>query len=326
MENNRIRNVRVIPAHIKTGKRVAIYCRVSTTRGSQADSLKAQAYGLRQIVKNEPNWTLYGVYEDQGSGGNTSRPGFQRMIWDSYDNKFDIILVKSISRFARNAVDLLETVNKLRGLGIEVVFEQENIRTSDHKQDLLIAVHTAMAQAEGESLSEAIKWGLRRGFETGESKLYTRKCFGYKHNGQGELMINEEQAIVVRKIFDLYLQGYSVDMIMKELACNNIKSPTGKEKWSKRTIQTMLTNEKYMGNVLLGKTYTGAYPNNKQKVNQGSQGQFLMKEAHELIIFNEVFEQVQEEMKRRSNVELLDGKNKRKNTHYSAKGIDESND
>jgi site-specific DNA recombinase len=230
MENNRRRKMRVIPAHIKIGKRVAIYCCVSTTRGSQADSLKVQKYGLQQIVKNEPNWTLYRIYEDQGSGGNTSRPGFQSMIWDSYDNKFDTILVKSISRFARNAVDLLGTVNKLRGLGIEVVFEQENIRTSDHRQDLLIAVHTAMAQAEGESLSEAIKWGLRRGFETCESKLYTRKCFGHRHNEQGELIINEEQAIVVRMIFELYLKGYSVDMIMKELGRNNIKSPTGKEK------------------------------------------------------------------------------------------------
>lgn len=113
---------------------------------------------------------------------------------------------------------------------------------------------------------------------------------------------------------------------MKDLEHNNIKSPTGKERWSKRTIQTMLTNEKYMGNVILGKTYTGAYPNNKQKVNEGSRGRFLMKEAHAPIISNEVFEQVQEEMKRRSNIELVDGKGKRKNTHYSDKGIDESYD
>lgn len=115
-------------------------------------------------------------------------------------------------------------------------------------------------------------------------------------------------------------------MIIKELAYNNIKSPTGKEKWSKRTIQTMLTNEKYMGNVILGKTYTGTYPNNKQKVNEGSQDQFLMKEAHQPIVSSEVFEQIQEEMKSRSNVELVDGKTKRKNTRYSAKGIDESDE
>jgi len=323
MENNRERKIHFIPPKIKTQKRVAIYCRVSTTRESQADSLETQKDGLLEIVKKDPNWTLYKIYEDQDSGGNTSRPGFQSMIWDSYDNRFDIIIVKSISRFTRNTVDLLETIQKLRGLGIEVRFEQENISTSSNEQDLLIAVHTAMAQAAGESLSEAIKWGLRRGFETVESKLYTRKCFGYKHNEQGELIINEEQAVMVRMIFELYLKGYSVDMIMKELGHNNIKSPTGKERWSKRTIQTMLTNEKYIGNVILGKTYTGQYPNNKQKVNQGSQDRFLMKEAHEPIISNEIFEQVKKEIKRRSNIELVDGKTKRRNTHYSAKGIGE---
>lgn len=321
MENNRGRNVRFIPAKIRTEKRVAIYCRVSTRSNSQEESLEAQKYGLQQVVKNNPNWRLSRVCEDKDSGGNTYRPGFQKMILDSYENIFDIILVKSISCFSRNTVDLLETLKRLRDLGIEIVFEQENIRTSRNEQDLLIAVHTAIAQAESEWLSEAIKWGLKRGFESGQSKLYTRKCFGYKHNEDGELIINEDQAIVVRKIFDLYLNGYSVDMIMKELADNNIKSPTGKDKWSKRTIQNMLTNEKYIGNVLLGKTYTGQYPNNKQKVNQGAQDQFLMKEAHAPIISSEVFDQVQEEMKRRSNIELVDGKTKRKNTHYSGKKI-----
>ena len=326
MENNRERKIHFIPPKIKTEKRVAIYCRVSTTRDSQTDSLETQKDGLVEIVKSNPDWTLYGIYEDQDSGGNTNRPGFQRMIWDSYDNRFDIILVKSISRLARNTVHLLETINKLRGLGIEVVFEQENITTRYHGQDLHIAVHTAMAQAQSEALSEAIKWGLRRGFETGESKLYARMCFGYKHNEEGELIIKEEEVAVVRMIFELYLKGYSVDMIMRELAYSNIKSPAGKEKWAKRTIQTMLTNEKYIGNVILGKTYTGQYPNNKQKVSQGSQDRFLMKEAHQPIISKEIFEQAEEEIKRRSNIELVDGKSKRKNTHYSAKGIDESDE
>lgn len=319
MENNRRPNVRVIPARVRTEKRVAIYCRVSTTKDSQEESLAAQKYGLQQIVKNNPDWTLYRVYEDQDSGKDTFRPGVRSMMLDGRDGLFDIILVKSISRFSRNSVDLLGRINELRTMGIEVIFEQENIRTNENEQDLHIAVRTAIAQAESESLSAAIKWGLKRGFETGNSKLYTRKCFGYKKNEYGELMIDEEQAPVVRNIFDLYLKGYSVDMIMKELAYDNIKSPTGKEKWSKRAIQTMLNNEKYIGNVLIGKTYTGTFPNNKQKVNCGAQEQFLMKEAHTPIIPIGVFEQVQEEIKRRSNMEVVDGKAKRKNTHYSAK-------
>ena len=319
IENNRRRNVEVRPPTVRNDKRVAIYCRVSTLSDIQEESLKAQKYGLEQVVKCNSQWTLYGVYEDQDTGRNTFRPGFHKMMLDSYENLFDIILVKSISRFSRNTVDLLETVTKLKWLGVEVRFEQENISTSDAETELIMSVHAAFAQAESEGLSEAIKWGFKSGFKSGRSKLYTRKCFGYKKNQDGELMIYEEQAIVVRQIFELYLSGYSVDMIMEELADKNINSPTGKERWSKRTIQTMLTNEKYMGNVRVGKTYTTGFPNNRQKVNRGQQDQFIMEEAHEPIIPIEVFEQVQEEMKRRSNIEVVNGEKKRKDTHYSAK-------
>lgn len=267
---------------------------------------------MHKIVKEHPDWTLVKVYADQESGKNIYRPDFHRMLIDSYDNYFDIILVKSISRFNRNTVDLLDTVNKLRGLGIEVIFIQENISSKDRDSDIVMALVASLAQSESESLSEAIKWGLKRGFESGESRLYARKCFGYNQCDTGELVINEEQAVVVRRIFDLYLMGYSIVMIIKELACTNIKSPQGKDKWSKRTIQTMLINEKYIGNVLLGKTYTGQFPNNQQKANRGAQEQYLMKDAHEPIVHREVFEQVQEAMKCRSNIEVVDGEVKRK--------------
>ncbi|MEW8994445.1 recombinase family protein [Clostridium sp.] len=321
MRNNRrtSRRIQFIPARMTNQKRVAIYCRVSTTRCSQEESLEAQKNGLVKVVKENTNWTLVKVYSDTQSGKNVYRPGFREMILDSYENYFDIILVKSISRFNRNTVDLIDTVNKLRLLGIEVIFNQENVSSKDRDSDLVMAISASLAQAESESLSTAIKWGLKRGFETGESKLYMRKCFGYKCSETGELVIDEEQAVVVRRIFDLYLSGYSVDMIMQELASNHIKSPTGKDKWSKRTIQRMLTNEKYIGSVMLGKTYTGQFPNSQQKINRGEQEQYLMKNAHESIISIEVFEKVQEEMKRRSNIEMVEGKAKRKGTHYSSK-------
>jgi len=321
MRNNRRTNRRIqfIPATISNQKRVVIYCRVSTTRCSQEESLEAQKNGLEKVIKNNTDWTLFKVYTDAQSGKNVHRPGFREMILDSYENCFDIILVKSISRFNRNVVDLLDTVNKLRGLGIEVIFNQENLSSKDRDSDLVMALSASLAQAESESLSAAIKWGLKCGFESGESKLYTRKCYGYNQSEIGELLINEEQAVVVRRIFELYLSGYSVDMIMQELASNNIKSPTRKDKWSKRTIQRMLTNEKYIGSVMLGKTYTGQFPNSQQKINRGEQEQYLMKNAHESIISIEVFEKVQEEMKRRSNIEMVEGKAKRKGTHYSAK-------
>lgn len=132
-------------------------------------------------MKNTPNWTLYRIYENQNSGKDTFRPGFQSMMRDAFDGLFDIILVKSISRFSRNSVDLLEKVNELRVLGIEVIFEQENIATQENEQDFQIAVRTAIAQAESESLTGAIKWGFKQGFKTVDSKLYMRKCFGYSH-------------------------------------------------------------------------------------------------------------------------------------------------
>ena len=311
--------IRVIPATMQLYKKVAIYCRVSTTHESQEESLDIQIKTLKQIVGNNAGWILYNVYSDKDSGGNVFRPGFQKLIFDCYENFIDIVIVKTISRFARNTVDLLETVSRLKGLSIEIIFEQENLRTSEAENDLLISALSAIAQAESESTSEAIKWGLRQSFLSGNSKLYSRKCFGYKHNDSGELIIEEREAEVVRTIFDLYLSGHSIVLIIRELEKKNIKSPLGKDTWSKRAIQTVLTNEKYSGHVLLGKTYSEDFPNNKQRINRGEKEQFLIQNAHEPIIELEKFEQVQVEIKCRSNVEIVNGKVVRKGKHYSTK-------
>jgi len=311
--------VTLISAARQPLKRVAIYCRVSTSHESQDESLDIQIKTLKQHVAYNPKWKLYEVYTDKDSGGNVARPGFQKMIFECYENRIDIVLVKTISRFARNTVDLLETVSRLKGLGVEIIFYQENLRTSETDNDILISALSAIAQAESESTGEAIKWGLKRGFMSVNSKLYLRKCFGYKHDENGELIINEEQAEVVRIIFDLYLSGLSIVLIIRELEKRNIKSPQGKDSWSKRAIQTILSNEKYIGHVLLGKTYSGDFPNNKQLQNRGEQEQFMMKNVHEPIIEEKKFEKVQSEMLRRSNVEIVYGKAKRKETHYSAK-------
>lgn len=281
--------------------------------------MEIQVQTLKQLIAYNPKWKLYEVYTDRDSGGNVARHGFQKMISDCYENRIDIVLVKTISRFARNTVDLLETVRRLKGLGVEIIFHQENLRTSEADTDILISALSAIAQAESESTGEAIKWGLKRGFLSGKSKLYSRTCFGYKHNENGDLIIDEGQAEIVRLIYDLYFCGNSIVSIVRELEKRNIKSPQGKENWSKRAIQTVLTNEKYIGHVILGKTYTGDFPNNKQRINTGEQDQFLMRSAHEPIIEEERFEQVQEEMKRRSNIEIVNGKAIRKGTHYSSK-------
>jgi len=195
--------VSLIPAAVRPFKRVAIYCRVSTTHESQDESLDIQIQTLKQYVAFNSKWNLYDVYSDKDSGGNVARHGFQKMIFDCYENRIDIVLVKTISRFARDTVDLLETVSRLKGLGVEIIFHQENLRTSETDNDILISALSAIAQAESESTGEAIKWGLKRGFISGKSKLYSRKCFGYKHNEDGELIIDEEKAEVVRLIYDL---------------------------------------------------------------------------------------------------------------------------
>ena len=314
--------VTMISAARQSLKKVAIYCRVSTTHESQDESLDIQIKMLKQYVACNPKWMLYEVYSDKDSGGNAARYGFQKMIFDCFDcyeNRIDIVVVKTISRFARNTVDLLETVSRLKSLGVEIIFHQENLRTSETDNDILISALSAIAQAESESTGEAIKWGLKRGFISGNSKLYSRKCFGFKQDENGDLIIDEEQSKVVRLIYDLYLNGSSIVSIIRELESQGITSPQGKDTWSKRSIQTILTNEKYAGHVLVGKTYSGDFPNNKQRQNRGEQEQFLMKNAHEPIINEEIYDRVQAEMQRRSNTEVVNGKTKRKDTHYSSK-------
>lgn len=311
--------VTMIPAARQSLKKVAIYCRVSTTHESQDESLDIQVKTLKQYVACNPKWMLYEVYTDKDSGGNVARYGFQKMIFDCYENRIDIVVVKTISRFARNTVDLLETVSRLKSLGVEIIFHQENLRTSETDNDILISALSAIAQAESESTGEAIKWGLKRGFISGNSKLYSRKCFGYQQDENGDLIIDEKQAKVVRLIYDLYLNGSSIVSIIRELESQGIKSPQGKDTWSKRSIQTILTNEKYAGHVLVGKTYSGDFPNNKQRQNRGEQEQFLMKNAHEPIIDEEMYDRVQVEIQRRSNTEVVNGKTKRKDRHYSSK-------
>lgn len=320
MQNeSRRRTVNVIPPDINPLKKVAIYCRVSTTHESQEESLDIQIESLKYVVDGTPGWSLYKVYSDRDSGGNLFRPGFQELIFDCYENLIDIVLVKYISRFARNTVDMLDTVHRLKGLGIEVIFHEEHIRSFEAADAMLLSTLSAIAQAQSESISESIKWGLRRGFISGKSKLYSRKCFGYKHNEKGELVIDEGQAEVARTIFDLYLSGLSIVLIIRELEKRNIKSPKGKDTWSKLAIQSLLTNEKYCGNVLLGKSYASDFPNNKQLKNRGEQEQYLARHAHEPIIGEEMYEQVQAEISLRSNIEIIDGMAKRKGTHYSAK-------
>ena len=296
------------PKPQKRDKRIGIYCRVSTNSLEQLQSLAAQVSHLTKITAATPQWLLADVYIDISSSKTGSlRKEFNRMLDDCTSHKLDIIFTKSISRFGRDTVETMEALSKLKSAGVRVIFEQEELDTANTDSDLMISIIESFAQAENESRSENIKWGIKQGAASGTSKLYDRKCYGYKHNEDGKLIIDEETAENVKIIFDLYLRGQSVLGIIKELEKRKILSPTGKEKWCKRTIDVMLSNEKYTGDVRLLKT-------GKSEIH------YLATDNNPAIISKEVFEAVQIEKARRSNV-VKDGNGtvKRKNLKYSSK-------
>ena len=229
------------------------------------------------------------------------------MLNDCDSNKLDIILTKSISRFGRDTVEILDALNRLKLLGVRVIFEQEELDTANTDSNLMISIIECIAQAENESRSENIKWGIKQRAASGTSKLYDRKCYGYKHDADGKLIIDEKTAENVRLIYDLYLQGQSVIGIIRELERRKIVSPTGKEQWCKRTIDVMLSNEKYTGNVRLLKS-------------GNSEVHYLASDNNPAIISSEIFEAVRIEKARRSNVAKDEnGTVKRKDSKYSSK-------
>lgn len=221
--------------------------------------------------------------------------------------KLDIVITKSVSRFGRDTVDTLQVLTLMKEYEVRVIFKQENLDTKDVESSLMISIIESLAQAENESRSNNIKWGIHQRAAQGTSKLYDRKCYGYVHDENGKLIIDEKQAAVVRKIFNWYFGGFSINGIIKELEKNNIKSPTGKDKWNKRALEVMLSNEKYKGAVRL-------FANKKSEV------QYLATDNHSAIVTEEIFTAVQNAKVARSNV-IVDenGQKIRKSTKYSSK-------
>lgn len=303
------RRVHFIPPRpVKREKRVGIYCRVSLNSMEQLNSLTTQVSALTRLTASTPNWLLVDTYIDIASGKEKSnRKAFNRMIKDCESRNIEIIITKNISRFGRDTVEVLEGLNKLRELGVRVIFEQEGLDTANTDSAFMISIIESIAQAENESRSENIKWGYKRHAIQGTSKLYNRKCYGYENDEDGLLIIKDDEARNVRLIFDLYLQGLSILGIKRELETRGIKTPTGKEKWSKRTIDVMLSNEKYSGVVRL--------------LNAGEhQEHYLSENNHPAIISKKQFEAVQVEKKKRSNVVKTEDGVKRKSRKYSSKG------
>lgn len=300
--------VRVIPANTNEPmKHVVIYARVSSNTMDQLESLKAQVSGLTKFVSGHNNWKLVDIHIDIASAKKDSaRPAFHQMIEECKAGLTDIVVVKSISRLGRDTVEVLDAINTLRESQVRIIFKQEELDTLTVGSSLLISTIEACTQAENETRSANIKWGIKQRASNGSLGFYRRKYYGYDKDENGNLIINKEQAEVVKLIFDLYLGGKSILGIVEELKERSIKSPTGKDNWPKCSVEEMLSNEKYIGIAAV-------------KIGGKNGYIYMLNNAHPSIIPKEMFDTVQEDHLNRSNVEQTEDGPKRKKTKYSSK-------
>ena len=309
-------NVTFIPAKHKIGNnvsgdevtklRVAAYCRVSTDSDEQETSYDAQVSHYTEYIQQNPQWTLAGIFADDGiSGTNTKkRDEFNRMIDECMAGNIDMIITKSISRFARNTLDCLQYIRQLKDKNIPVYFEKESINTMDAKGEVLITIMASLAQQESQSLSQNVKLGLQYRYQQGKVTVNCNRFLGYTKGNDGKLVIDPEQAEVVKRIYREYLEGYSMDKIAAGLEADGILTGAGKEKWHTSTINKILRNEKYIGDALLQKTYTTDFLTKKRIKNNGTVPQYYVEDDHEAIIPKELFMQVQAELVRRRVVHV----------------------
>ena len=282
--------------------RVAAYCRVSTDDEEQLTSYEAQQNYYTDKIMTNREWTMAGIFADEGITGTSARkrPEFLKMIRLCKQKKIDIVLTKSISRFARNTVDCLNYIRALRELGIAVIFEKENINTLEADSEILITMLGAFAQAESESISANVRWGKRQAMREGKTIIQYNRLYAYEKGEDGKPKIIQEQADVVRSIYDQYLSGASLRMIKDRLEAEQIPNVTGGSQWTITAIRSILTNEKYCGDVLLQKTYISDCISRKVIRNTGQLPMYLVQNHHEGIVERKTFDAVQAEMARRS--------------------------
>ena len=307
-----MKNVMIIPAKKQVGNiarqqeekpklRVAAYCRVSTDTEEQATSYEAQIAHYTEYIQKNPEWEFAGVYADDGiSGTNTKkRSEFNRMIEDCEAGNIDMIITKSISRFARNTLDCLKYIRQLKEKNIPVFFEKESINTMDAKGEVLITIMASLAQQESQSLSQNVKLGLQFRYQNGQVQVNHNHFLGYTKDENGNLIIDPDQAEVVKRIYREYLEGYSMDKIAKGLEADEILTGAGKTIWWSSTINKILRNEKYIGDALLQKTYTTDFLSKTRVKNNGIVPQYYVEGNHEAIIPKDIFLRVQDELVRR---------------------------
>lgn len=309
-----IRKIEPVAASAAISKtRVAAYCRVSTGMDGQLVSLETQRSHYEELISSNPDWVFAGIYYDEGITGTSKekRPALMQMVADCEAGKIDRVLTKSLSRFARNTTDCLELVRKLLGLGVTIFFEKENLDTGTMESELLLSIMSSLAESESVSTSENNKWGVRHRFQNGTFKI-SYAPFGYSVQN-GELIVNEEEAVWVRWIFAQALSGKNCNAIAKQL--NEKKVPTKRNgTWTENTVRGMLTNEKYIGDCLFQKTFTDF--RFKRHINRDEQDKFYVKDHHEAIISREDFETVGALIERRARERNIKKKDPRFQNRY----------
>ena len=298
--------------------RVAAYARVSTEQEEQQSSYEAQVSYYTNYIENHSGWEFAGIYADEGiSGTNTKkRASFNRMINDAMSGQIDLILTKSISRFARNTVDTLSIVRKLKAKDVEVYFEKENIHSLDPKCEVLLTIMSSLAQEESRSISENVRWGKEKSMANGNVYMPYGHFMGYRKGKDGRPEIVEEEAAIIRKIYTDYLSGKTITKIAEDLTAAGIPTPGGKTKWRISTIRSILSNEKYKGDAILQKTYTIDFLTKEAKKNTGEKPKYIITNSHDAIIEPSMFERAQQELARRSQ---LKPKKSSRNSPFSNK-------
>jgi len=282
-------------------RRVCGYARVSTDNEEQLGSYEAQMEYYGKFIREHEGWEFAGLYSDEGISGTSirKRKGFQRMVADAMDGKFDLIVTKSISRFARNTVDSISTVRQLKTRGVEVYFEKDGLWTFDPAAELTISILSSIAQEESRNLSQNVTWGQRARFAEGKVSMPYKNFLGYDRGEDGTPVVNEAQAAVVRRIYAMFLDGKTVSGIAAALTAEGVPTPGGRRKWQPRVVENILTNEKYKGDALLQKTYCADFLTKKMKRNGGEVPQYYVEGSHPPIVGAALFDHAREELKRR---------------------------
>ena len=289
----RIEPTKVVAPIIPTKTRVAAYCRVSTDNDAQLDSLENQIEGFQMQLSKHKDWELVKIYADEGISGTSAkkRPQFMEMMSACKEGKIDRIITKSISRFARNTLDCITYVRELKGYGVSIIFEKEDLDTANSISEMMLSIMASFAQEESRSISENLKWGVRKRFEEGiEPRI---PLYGYRHSDKESFQIYPEEAKIVREIYERYVHGEESSEILKDIVRRRIAAPSGGN-WNRLQLDRMLTNEKYAGEAVMQKTFVVDHLTHRQMKNKGEIPMFYLKDAHAAIVDKHIFDQAQE--------------------------------